>query len=178
MSIPNRNSEAGLRVRPIREIDRPAVARLLLDRWGRPGIVSRGRMHPAHTYSGFIAWTEGGIAGLLTFRIRGGRCEVISLDSLREGRGIGTRLLAAAARHARLSGCRELWLVTSNDNLGALRFYQRRGLLLRRIHAGAIDRISRRMKPSIPRTGLYGIPLRDEIELYKPLTTSSRTGRR
>jgi len=62
------------------------------------------------------------------------------------------------------NGCRRVWLITSNDNLDALRFYQRRGLRLVAVHRGAIDE-ARRVKPSIPATGEYGIPVRDEIEL-------------
>jgi hypothetical protein len=57
-----------------------------------------------------------------------------------------------------------VWLVTTNDNLDALRFYQRRGLRLVAVHAGAVDE-ARRLKPEIARVGEYGIPIRDEIEL-------------
>jgi GNAT superfamily N-acetyltransferase len=66
---------------------------------------------------------------------------------------------------ARDAGCRRLWVVTTNDNLDALRFYQRRGFRLRLIRPGAVDRSRELLKPEIPTTGTFGIPLRDEIEL-------------
>jgi GNAT superfamily N-acetyltransferase len=161
-------SDLTLRIRSIRESDRPLVREILFRRWGRPGVVTRGRMHLAHTYPGFVAWSGLRIVGLLTYEVRGGRCEVTTLDALRKGQGVGTRLLAATERRARSLGCGEIWLITTNDNLRALRFYQRHGMRIRRIHENALAR-SRQLKPSIPRRGLDGIPLRDEIELYKPL---------
>lgn len=164
-----------IRIRTIRLADRPAVKQILFREWGAPGVVSRGRLHPAHEYDGKVALCGERIAGLLTLRIRGGRCEVVTLNSFMEGRGIGTRLLAAAARAARAAGCREIWLVTTNDNLHAIGFYQRRGFLIRCVHAGTIEN-SRRLKPSIPRVGIDGIPIRDEIELWKPLLPARAGG--
>jgi Acetyltransferase (GNAT) family len=64
----------------------------------------------------------------------------------------------------REAGCRRVWLITTNDNLRALRFYQRRGFRLVAVHPDALAR-SRELKPSIPEIGLDGIPLRDELEL-------------
>ncbi len=157
-----------VRIRAIREADRPAVRKILVHSWGSTEIVTRGRVHPAGEYPGFVAVAGDCIVGLLTYRMRAGRCEVISLDSLWECRGIGSRLLRAAERAARKAGCREAWLVTTNDNLHAIGFYQKLGWRLRRIHEGALAH-SRALKPSIPRIGIDGIPLRDEIEMYKPL---------
>jgi ribosomal protein S18 acetylase RimI-like enzyme len=166
----------GIAIRRIRETDRAAVEKILLRRWGPPGVVTRGRMHPAHTYPGYLAWSGGRIIGLVTYRIERGRCEVITLDALRKRVGIGSRLLAATEREARRAGCREAWLITTNDNLPALRFYQRRGWRIRRVHCRAIEH-SRSLKPSIPRIGRHRIPLCDEIELSKSLT-AVRSGRR
>ena len=157
-----------IRIRAVRDADRPAMLRILTAAWGSGDVVTRGRVHPAHQYPGFLAVADDCVVGLLTYRLQGGRCEVISLDSLWEGRGIGTRLLRAAERVARRAGCREAWLITTNDNLHAIGFYQKRGWMLRRVHQGAIAR-SRALKPSIPRIGIDGIPLRDEIEMYKSL---------
>jgi len=73
-------------------------------------------------------------------------------------------MLEAVAAVAREEGCRRVWLITTNDNLRALRFYQRRGFHLVAMHPNALAR-SRELKPSIPEIGLDGIPLRDELEL-------------
>ena len=157
-----------LRIRAIRESDRGTVRELLFQNWGAPGVVTRGRLHTAHTYPGFIASIGERIAGLVTYEIRGRRCEVVTLDALRKGRGIGTRLLAAVERRAKASACREIWLITTNDNMRALRFYQRRGMRIRQVYENALE-VSRKIKPSIPLVGLHRIVLRDEIEMYKPL---------
>ena len=63
------------------------------------------------------------------------------------------------------AGCRRLWLVTTNDNTHALRFYQRRGFRIAAVHTGAIDEYRGTLKPEIGLTGNDGIPIRDEIEL-------------
>lgn len=83
---------------------------------------------------------------------------------MKEGIGIGTALIEAAARAAAIVGCSRPWLITTNDNVEALRFYQRRGFRICAAHVNALE-ASRRLKPEIPVTGRHGIPLRDEIEL-------------
>jgi hypothetical protein len=57
-----------------------------------------------------------------------------------------------------------LWLVTTNDNTHALRFYHRLGFRLAALHPGAVE-AARRLKPEIPLLGLDEIPIRDELEL-------------
>ena len=59
---------------------------------------------------------------------------------------------------------RRLWLITTNDNTSALRFYQRRGWDLVTVHRDAVDE-SRRLKPQIPQTGDDDIPIKHELEL-------------
>jgi RimJ/RimL family protein N-acetyltransferase len=95
--------------------------------------------------------------------VAGGACELVSLDSLREGQGIGSALLAGVADEAGRRGCHRLWLITTNDNLDAIRFYQRRGMRLVAVHRGGVDE-ARRLKPSIPLMGEHGIPIHDELE--------------
>jgi ribosomal protein S18 acetylase RimI-like enzyme len=82
--------------------------------------------------------------------------------------GVGTALLQLVEQAAQ-QGCGRLWLVTTNDNVDALRFYQRRGFRLAALRRGAVDDGRARLKPEIPTVGDYGIPLRDELELDKPL---------
>jgi DNA-3-methyladenine glycosylase I len=93
---------------------------------------------------------------------------LVTLDALQEGRGVGSALLTAVVEQAGREGCRRLWLVTTNDNLAALRFYQRRGLRIVVVRRCAVDE-ARRVKPSIPLTGHDGIPIHDEVELELPL---------
>ena len=82
---------------------------------------------------------------------------------VREGAGVATSLLAHAEQVARGTGCRRLWLVTTNDNLSAIAFYQARGWRQVAIHRGAVAE-ARRLKPEIPEFGTSGLPKEDEIE--------------
>jgi hypothetical protein len=67
-------------------------------------------------------------------------------------------------------GCRRLWLVTTNDNLHPLGFYQRRGLRLCALHAGSLDR-DRALKPELPEVNPdHRIPMRDLPELELDLS--------
>lgn len=148
--------------------DAPWVEDFIIQRWGSAEVVAHGVVyHPQHL-PGFVALLDGQRAGLITFHIQGTACEIVTLDSTRPGQGVGKALLAAVKRAAREAGCRQLWLITTNDNLNALRFYQRRGFTLVAVHPNAVAE-SRRLKPEIPLIGEYGIPIRDEIELEMEL---------
>ena len=151
-------------VRPLADADRGWARAKLRELWGEL-VVSRGVVHDPAALPGFVAEERGEPVGLLTYRIDGAACEVVTVDAFPEGGGAGTALIAAAAGAAREAGCRRVWLITTNDNLRALRFYQRRGFRLAAVHPNALAR-SRELKPSIPAIGLDGIPLRDELELH------------
>jgi GNAT superfamily N-acetyltransferase len=151
-------------VRPVGDSDRPTVEWLTTQLWGAAEVaVHDGVFYPA-TLPGFIAERGGRIAGLVTFQLRPGLLEIVTINALDLYQGIGTLLIEAVRAEAKRQGCHQITLTTTNDNIGALRFYQRRGFRLAAIRPGAVDR-SRRRKPEIPRTGDFGIPLRDEIDL-------------
>ena len=156
-------------LRPIAAADRPWLREFVRAHWGAEELVDRQRVLRPAEHPGFVAENAGAVVGVVTHAIRAGACEVTMLNSLHAGHGIGGALLEAVLAEARAQGCRRLWLLTTNDNLNALRFYQKRGLRLARLHPGAVDE-ARRLKPDIPRVGEYGIPLRDELELELVLT--------
>lgn len=151
-------------VRKASATDRPWIEGVLTDRWGSTTVVSRGTAHDASELPAVVAELGGELAGLLTYRLDGDALEVVTLDATRQGVGVGSALLEEAVRLARASGLSRIWLVTTNDNVAALRFYQHRGFVMRAVHVGAVE-LSRRLKPSIPQLGADGIPIRDEIEL-------------
>ncbi|HET9017876.1 MAG TPA: GNAT family N-acetyltransferase [Thermomicrobiaceae bacterium] len=95
-------------------------------------------------------------------------CELVSLNAVEPGRGIGTALLGVVEDTARDRGAARVWLITTNDNPQALGFYQWHGYRLVAVHAGAVD-AARALKPSIPKRGVNGVPLHDELELEKRL---------
>jgi GNAT superfamily N-acetyltransferase len=155
-------------IRPVEENDRPTVAWLTTQLWGAlEVVVHESVFHPAEL-PGFIAERAGRIAGLVTFEVRQGVLEIVTINALNLYQGIGTLLIEAVRAEAKRLGCHEVMLTTTNDNIGALRFYQRRGFRLAALRPGAVDR-SRKHKPEIPRTGDFGIPLRDEIDLSCPV---------
>jgi ribosomal protein S18 acetylase RimI-like enzyme len=151
-------------IQPLDAKNRDWARRLLADSWGSVFMVSRGVLHNLSDVPGLVACDEGKRVGLLLYRIDGDECEIMSLDSLKEGIGVGTALIRVMRQTAREAGCKRLWLITTNDNTHALRFYQKRGFRLVALYPNALDD-SRLLKPEIPLIGLDEIPLRDEIEL-------------
>ncbi|HEU4421411.1 MAG TPA: GNAT family N-acetyltransferase [Pilimelia sp.] len=146
----------------------PAVREFLQQR-AAAQVARRGELVDALARPAVAAMAGGAVAGVLTYDVVGDECEVLTLHVARQWSGVGTLLLAEAARIAAAAGCSRLWLVTTNDNVDALRFYQRRGFRLTAVRCGAIDEARRNLKPHIPLTGSYGIPIRDEIELAQDL---------
>mgnify|MGYP001409702591 FL=1 len=126
-------------------------------------VVSRGQVHRLKQLPGFVAEANGDICGLILYRIAGGECEIVALNSYAENLGIGTRLIGLVKQKALECNCRRLWLITTNDNVKAIRFYQKRGFDMVRIHCDAV-REARLLKPSIPLVSADGIPIRHEIE--------------
>jgi len=85
--------------------DHTWVETLLEDRWGSPIILSRGRVHQADGLPGYILWEKDMRMGLITYHIDGGSCEIVTLDSLAEGKDIGTALIEALYDRAVGLGC-------------------------------------------------------------------------
>lgn len=133
-------------IRPLQNTDSWLEA-FLQEHWGSPYMVIRGESVDLRTVSGFAALIAQNPVGLITFRMDGHQCEITSLDSLREGIGIGSALLDAVLKTARTAGCTRAHLITTNDNLHALRFYQRRSFSLcalypKRAGTGSSDQTS------------------------------------
>jgi GNAT superfamily N-acetyltransferase len=133
-------------------------------------IVARcGELVDALTRPAMVAMDDDRLVGALTYDVVDISCEILTLHTARQWAGVGTSLVVEVARLAVGFGCARYWVVTTNDNVDALRFYQRRGFRLAAVRCGAVDDTRRRLKPGIPLTGDYGIPLRDEIELAQEL---------
>ena len=152
------------RQRPLTPDDQQWLPQFMIDHWGDEMMVAHGEAFYPAQLPGFVALLGNAVVGLVTYRLRDDACEITSLDSLRERRGIGSALVTAVIEVAQKTGCHRVWLITTNDNLNALRFYQKRGFVLTAVYPNAVTQ-SRRLKPSIPLFGFDGLPLRDEIEL-------------
>ncbi|MCI0709984.1 MAG: argininosuccinate lyase [Chloroflexi bacterium] len=153
-----------LAIRALTPEDQERVGIFMEEQWGSPRMVSRGRMLNIPTLPGFVALLDDKIVGLVTYDIEDDACEITSLNSLIEGMGIGSKFIGKVTQKSIEAGCKRLWLITTNDNSHAIRWYQKRGFTIAAIHINALEE-SRRLKPEIPHVGNDGIPLRDEIEL-------------
>lgn len=151
--------------------DVDAVVAFLTASWGGTVVVGHGTVYDAATLPGLVAESGGRMVGLLTYHADDeSGLEVVTIDAARRGAGVGTALLAAAVELARTLRLPRVWLVTTNDNLDALRFYQRRGMRITSVAPGAVD-AARALKPTIPMIGAYGIELHDELVLELPLSS-------
>ena len=150
--------------------DRPWVGELVSEHFGSARIVSRGVLHDALSLSGLVAEADGVPVGLLLYRIVGRQCEVVVLIAARPRQGIGRLLLDAVQPIARSCGCTRMWLITTNNNSGAIAFYRAVGWREVAIHRGAL-REARRLKPEIPLFDERGTPIEDEIEYEFALGT-------
>ena len=155
-------------LRRLTQEDLPRLRQFWIEHWGGEEMIARGNVYRPEQLEGFVVEEADEWIGLLTFIVKDGECEVTSLDSLREGKGIGSKLIDRAIEEARSQGCKRLFLITTNDNLNALGFYQKRGFEIAAVYRGAVNQ-SRKRKPGIPLVGYNNIPLRDEIELEMSL---------
>jgi GNAT superfamily N-acetyltransferase len=157
-----------LKIKKIRNSDLNTVFEIVTRLWGDTILVVHGDVFRIAELSGLKAVLEDHIVGILHYQIRDQECEVLTLASLVEGQGIGSALLVAIETNARTAGCKKLSLITTNDNLHALGFYQRRGFHLAALYPGQVTR-AREIKPSIPLVGDHNIPIRDELKLEKSI---------
>ncbi|MGZ4443523.1 MAG: GNAT family N-acetyltransferase [Nocardioidaceae bacterium] len=148
--------------------DQCLVTRLLVEEWGSVGIARRNELVDASLLPGFLASIDGEAAGLATVDRRDGEYEIVSIAASVPRRGVGRAMLKACFADAEASGCRRVWLVTTNDNVTAFAFYQKLGMDLCAVHRGAVRR-ARELKPSIPLRAANGIPIDHEIEFERIL---------
>jgi GNAT superfamily N-acetyltransferase len=157
------------RVRNAEPPDR-AIVESFLDEHATARVARLGQLVDARKHPALIAEDDTGVlAGVLTYVLERDGCEILTLHAAQQWRGAGTALIEEVERIASSAGCRRLWLITTNDNIEGIRFYQRRGFHLAELHAGAVDRSRESLKPEIPAIGVHGIPIRDELELEKLL---------
>jgi len=150
-------------IEQISDINRHIVINQIAESWAGPFVVSRGVLHDTRLLPGFVAEENDEILGYILYNIAGNDCEIVVLESLHEKRGIGGALVKAVIEIAENAGCIRVWLITTNDNSHAMRFYQRIGFSIRALHVNAIEE-SRKLKTQIPIAGFDGIPILHELE--------------
>jgi GNAT superfamily N-acetyltransferase len=155
-------------IRPVVPQDEEWISQLMADHWGSDTVVVHDTVYKPADLPGFIAVRGQEPVGLATYHVEMNECELVTLDSLLPSAGVGSALVDHVRGVAEEAGCQRLWVITTNDNLDALRFYQRYGFSLVAVHRDGVTK-SRQKKPQIPEVGYHGIPIRDEIELEMTL---------
>ena len=153
-----------MEVRELADSERQWAVERLVGSWGSVYVARLGELKDTSVLPTLVAVLDDELVGLLTYEVVGDQAEVVSIDAFVPLAGVGTALLHAAVERARSLGCTRVWLITTNDNLPALRFYQRRGMRIVAVHRDA-ENAARRLKPSIPVVGHHGIEIHDELEL-------------
>jgi ribosomal protein S18 acetylase RimI-like enzyme len=153
-----------LTIRPFEGADVAWAERLIGAAFGGRLQARLGAVVDALACPGIVAQVQADPVGLLTYWQDDRAVEIVYLQASVKQMGIGSRLVEAVAERTRAA---RLWLVTTNDNLDALRFYQRRGFTIAEIRPGAVDEARRTLKSTIPEIGHFGIPVRDEIVLER-----------
>jgi N-acetylglutamate synthase-like GNAT family acetyltransferase len=140
----------------------------LKENWGSSVIVSRRKKYESIDLSGFIIENNKQKLVICLYKIENNECEMIVLEAFEQRIGMGTALLNRLIENCSNDKIKRIWLITTNDNIDALRYYQKHGFEIVCIYRNEID-YSRKMKPEIPIIGNYGIKIKDEIEMEKVL---------
>ncbi len=150
----------------ITEEVRERIVAFFHEHWGSTEMVISSGVFKCEKLEGFFVQEYDQIIGLVTYRLLENEIEIISLDSIQEGKGIGAKLVEKVESVAKLKDLNEVSLITTNDNLNALKFYQKRGYRIIEVISDAVN-VARTVKPSIPLIGYNEIPLQDELRLRK-----------
>ncbi|KHD38645.1 acetyltransferase [Clostridium acetobutylicum] len=157
-----------MEIREISYENREIINKFIMSHWFSLNMVVRGKMVNMSELSGLVMYEGKNILGLLTYKLYKNEMEIVSLDSLREKEGIGTALVNRAVKIASCLELNKIKLITTNDNINALRFYQKRGFDMAKLYLNSVDS-ARKLKPSIPIKGNFDIPIKHEIEFEKIL---------
>jgi GNAT superfamily N-acetyltransferase len=139
--------------------------RIAAGSWGGVFVAAHHEVYDIRALPCYIALSEDkGILGYCYYCVDNESLEIMAVESLLPGSGIGTALIKACMEKAEEKNCARILVNTTNDNTHALRFYQRRGFTICAIRLNELDYL-RTLKPTIPQIGDDGIPLQHEIEL-------------
>ncbi|MGA9290708.1 MAG: GNAT family N-acetyltransferase [Anaerobacillus sp.] len=146
------------------------VHNFFIKQWGSTEMILSSGTYKVNELEGFIASDKSGeIRGIITYIVHQEHMEIIPFNSLMEKNGVGSRLLFEVEMIARERGLKKVTVLTTNDNIDALRFYQRKGYRLTEVIINAVE-LARQHKPQIPKIGHNQIPIHDELKLTKMLT--------
>ena len=113
-----------MNIRRLLPDDLPKLRQFWIEHWGGEFVVAHGMIYHPDALDGFVAFDGDEWVGEITYAFSGSDCEIVSLDSLSEGQGIGTKLIQVVVAEAQKRNCKRIFVITTNDNLNALGFYQ------------------------------------------------------
>jgi len=136
---------------------------------GGAQVVSLGILHSLQEHAAIVATEDSEPIGFAVYRLALPSVELLGLRAVRQWHGIGTSLMLALEERVKLLGGRSIFLCTTNDNLSAIRFYQRRGYSLKALHVGEFRNVLaiKGYDPGSTVIGQDGIVIRDEIVMEK-----------
>ncbi len=143
--------------------DRKWMHAFIKKHWSSDRVIVHNTIYYPEKLDGFFAEYKSKKIGLITYLIDDKKCEVVTLNSLLEKQGVGTTLIKLVINEAVKNKCKNVWLITTNDNFNAICFYMKLGFCLNKVYPDALTE-SRKIKPEIPLIGANGIPMRDELE--------------
>jgi ribosomal protein S18 acetylase RimI-like enzyme len=143
-------------------LNRHQVKQLFTENWNTDSVYSNGTNHKLDNLNGFIAMQDDEIVGILTYMVANQKLEVISVDSFMENYGVGSTLLSLAVEQARQQSCDKVWLTTTNDNIPAIRLYEKQQFARTRTHLYSVSK-ARETQPELPKFGYHGIPILHEL---------------
>lgn len=150
--------------RQVEPQDAQVIKNLMSKHWGGEPLIIRGQAYYPSKLPGIFALEDTKIIGLLFYEIKNHECEIVVFEVFDKFKGIGTQMLNKLIEIAKNLHCTRIFLMTTNDDLDALRFYQRRGFHLCGIHFNTHAK-AKELKPNLGDIGDYDIPIRDEIDL-------------
>jgi ribosomal protein S18 acetylase RimI-like enzyme len=153
-----------MEIKKILEHDNEVIVNFWREHLGTTIMVIRGNVIDSSKLNGFVMYENDKVIGLITYIIYdNNECEIMSLDSLKNNIGVGTKLIEKVKEIAIQNNCSKIKLITTNDNINAIKFYQKRGFIFSNIYVNALE-FSRKLEPKIPLIGDNDIPIRDELE--------------
>lgn len=147
----------------ISKFDKNLISNFISHSWGSPLSVSKGMINDTALLPGFICKDKNKIIGLMTYNIENNECEIVTLNSERRNKGLGTMLINKVIETAKGKKCKRVWLITTNDNTNSIKYYQKRGFEWVGFYKNAMIK-SRKIKPEIPQLGNNKIPIKHELE--------------
>src|ERR1700738_3104778 len=154
-------------VREATDADRRAARELFQQDFGRTQIVAFGEVMDIDQMPALVAVMHIEPSGALAYRLMGNALHIVALatDPMWQRSGVGGHLVAEAELLARRLKLARLIVSTTNDNLPALYFYQRRGYKLTDLVPNSVIEHTHNEQ-----LGFAGIPVRDEVRLEKRFT--------